>query len=169
MVDDKSQSLFLAATTFPSIISVLGTPTTGVTDVTTYAAPPGFKASDVMHSADASPQNFSLKEASAAAQYWVCVAVSQSTFRYGWSQGDSESSALQNAKNKCGEGDCDIYSCVEEGCVGLDFGSRYAAVSYASGYGGNDGSQAANKALSTCRQRDIGCAQPGYFCAQYIR
>lgn len=162
-------TLFLVAVAFSSIVGVLSTPAAGVTHVTTFPAPPGFKPVDVEHSVRANPPGHAFEGASAANQYWVCVAVSKNTFSYGWSQGGSKSSALQNAKNKCGKGDCDIYSCVEEGCVGLDFGSGSASVVYAYGYGGNDGPQAANMALSTCRQRDTGCAKSGYFCAKYIR
>lgn len=83
-------TLFFAITLFSSIVGVLGTPTPGTTNVTTYPTPPGFKPYDVEDSVDASQKpstgtnNF---EAAAATQYWVCEAVSSSTGYYGWSQG----------------------------------------------------------------------------------
>ncbi|KAJ7829467.1 hypothetical protein B0H13DRAFT_1916526 [Mycena leptocephala] len=104
----------------------------------------------------------------ASTHYWVCVAVSTSSGHYGWSRGGSESSALQNAKKQCGKSDCKSYSCIEEGCVGIDFGSTYVALSYARGYGKNDGSKAASAALSTCKKKSKGCAKAGYFCAARI-
>ncbi|KAJ6615818.1 hypothetical protein B0H10DRAFT_2039178 [Mycena sp. CBHHK59/15] len=161
--------LLLTFTASLGILGVLGTPALQSSNVTTVAAPHGFTAFDVNESVDAAPVSPAFKEAAVAAtHYWVCIAVSTSTLRYGWSQGGSESSALKNAKKKCGKSDCKSYSCIEEGCVGIDYGSTYVALSYARGYGKSDGSKAASKALSTCKKKSKGCAKPGYFCAQRI-
>jgi hypothetical protein len=96
--------------------------------------------------ADGTPETHSaLVDAAVAAQYWVCIAISHSTGKSGWSQGGSDSSALSNAKSKCGKTDCSIYSCQEQGCVGINYGVGVVVVSCASGYGSNDSNKATNK------------------------
>ncbi|KAJ6589693.1 hypothetical protein B0H19DRAFT_1104526 [Mycena capillaripes] len=154
------------------ILGVLGSPALQISNVTTHPVPHGFTAFDVPESVNAAPAPLvpALKDAAVAASthYWVCIAVSASSGGYGWSQGGSESSALQNAKKKCGKSDCKSYSCIEEGCVGIDYGSTYVALSYTRGYGKNDGSKAASAALSTCKKKSKGCAKAGYFCAARI-
>ncbi|KAJ6580043.1 hypothetical protein DFH09DRAFT_1146396 [Mycena vulgaris] len=155
------------------ILGVLGSPALQTSNVTTHPVH-GFTAFDVPESVDATPAPLvpAHKDAApvitASTQYWVCVAVSTSSGNYGWSRGGSESSALQNAKKQCGKSDCNYYACIEEGCVGIDFGSTYVALSYARGYGQNDGSKAASTALSTCKEKSKGCAKAGYFCAARI-
>ncbi|KAJ7199443.1 hypothetical protein GGX14DRAFT_468003 [Mycena pura] len=152
------------------IFGVLGSPALQTSDVTTHPVH-GFTAFDIPESVDAAPaptQKEAAAVLTASTHYWVCAAVSTSSGRYGWSRGSSESSALQNAKKECGKSDCKSYSCIEEGCVGIDFGSTYVALSYARGYGKNDGSKAASTALSTCRKKSKGCAKAGYFCAARI-
>jgi hypothetical protein len=127
--------------------------------------------SDVGPSVDASPEPASkFKDAAASStHYWVCIAVSPSTGRYGHSQGGSESSALGKAKSKCGKKDCGtFYACQELGCVGIDYGSKYVAISRAYGYGSKDGSKAADKAHSICKSHTHGCKKPGHFCAKRI-
>ncbi|KAF7366093.1 DUF4189 domain-containing protein [Mycena venus] len=152
---------------------VLGSPALQTSNVTVHPVD-GFTAFDVPESVDAAPAPLvpAHKDAApvvaASTHYWVCVAVSTSSGHYGWSRGGSESSALQNAKKQCGKSDCKSYSCIEEGCVGIDFGSTYVALSYARGYGKNDGSKAASTALSTCKKKSKGCAKAGYFCAARI-
>ncbi|KAF8189178.1 hypothetical protein K438DRAFT_1833090 [Mycena galopus ATCC 62051] len=153
------------------ILGVLGSPALQTSNVTTHPTPHGFTPFDIPESVDAAPApSLPAHEdavVAASAHYWVCVATSTSSGHYGWSQGGSESSALQNAKKKCGKG-CTSYSCIEEGCVGIDYGSTYVALSYERGYGKNDGSKAASAALSACKKKSKGCAKPGYFCAQRI-
>jgi hypothetical protein len=159
------------------ILGVLGSPALQTSNVTAHPVD-GFTPFDVPESVDApAPLVPAHKDAApavaapvaaASTHYWVCVAVSTSSGRYGWSRGGSESSALQSAKKQCGKSDCKSYSCIEEGCVGIDFGSTYVALSYARGYGKNDGSKAASKALSTCKKKSKGCAKAGYFCAARI-
>jgi len=76
-------ALFFAAAAFSGMINVLGTPTPGTTDVTTFSAPPGFEAFDVEHSVDASTEPHTFGDAASTKQYWVCIAVSaSSTLRY---------------------------------------------------------------------------------------
>ena len=161
-------ALFLTAIAISSFTSVFGSPARRSTlDAFTSPASQKFTiAPDV----DAAPESHSavMDAAAATTQYWVCIAVSQSTGKYGWSQGGSESSALSKAKSKCGKKDCSIYACQERGCVGIDYGVGLVAVSRASGYGSKDGSKAASKALSTCKADTHGCGKPGYFCAHYI-
>jgi hypothetical protein len=53
--------------------------------------------------------------------------------------------------------------------VGLNFGSRYYAFGWATGYGYQDGNKAASKAKSLCKAHTTGCGAPGYFCSRYIR
>ncbi|KAF7370168.1 DUF4189 domain-containing protein [Mycena sanguinolenta] len=159
-------TLALLALTASGISSVFGVPALQTSNVTTLPAPQGFTPFDVSESVDAAPAPSSPAHkdalvAAASAQYWVCITVSTSTLTYGWSQGGSESAALQNAKNKCGKGDCTSYSCVEEGCVGIDYGSTYVALSYAVGYGTNDGSKAASLALSKCQANSQGVCKGG--------
>ncbi|KAF8189173.1 hypothetical protein K438DRAFT_1833079, partial [Mycena galopus ATCC 62051] len=155
------------------ILGVLGSPALQASNVTTHPTPHGFTAFDIPESVDAAPTpSVPAHEdavVAASTNYWVCVAVSTWTGRYGWSQGGSESSALQNAKKKCGK-DCTsyVYSCIAEGCVGIDYGSTYVALSYARGYGRNDGSKAANTALLECKKKSKRCGKPGYFCAERI-
>lgn len=188
-------TLFFAVTALSGLVGVMGTPTPGSSGVTKYSAPANFKPYDVDGSVDPNegkkPSTADTKSA-AAAQYWVCEAVSSSTGHYGWAQGKycrdahlnmwtpltqfygwssggSEASALKAAKQKCGKGDCNSYSCIEEGCVGLDFGSHSFSLSYARGFGKNDGPKAASKASSECKKFDAHCAKAGYFCAKYIR
>ncbi|KAJ7906788.1 hypothetical protein B0H13DRAFT_2020255 [Mycena leptocephala] len=147
------------------ILGVLGSPALQTSNVTAHPVD-GFTPFDVPES-DAAPA-VAAPVVAASTHYWVCVAVSTSSGHYGWSRGGSESSALQNAKKQCGKSDCKSYSCIEEGCVGIDFGSTYVALSYARGYGKNDGSKAASTALSTCKKKSKGCAKAGYFCAARI-
>ncbi|KAF7370169.1 DUF4189 domain-containing protein [Mycena sanguinolenta] len=163
----------LLALTASGISSVLGVPALQTSNVTTLPAPDGFTPFDVSESVDAAPAPSSPAHkdalvAAASAQYWVCIAVSTSKLNYGWSQGGSESAALQNAKKKCGKSDCTFYTCIEEGCVGIDYGSTYVAQSYARGYGTSDGSKAASSALAKCKANSKGCAKAGYFCAARI-
>jgi hypothetical protein len=167
-------ALSLLALTASGILGVLGSPALQTSDVTTHPAPHGFTAFDVHGSIDAPPASSlsankdAAVKVAASTQYWVCIAVSKSTGRYGWYRAGSKSSSLTNAKKKCGKSDCSAYSCIEEGCVGIDYGSTYVALSYARGYGKNDGSKAASLALSTCKKKSKGCAKPGYFCAARI-
>jgi hypothetical protein len=167
-------ALSLLTLTASGILGVLGSPALQTSNATAHPVPHGFAAFDVPESVDAAPAPLvsAHKDAVAASavstHYWVCIAVSSSSGHYGWSRGGSESSALQSAKKKCGKSDCKSYSCIEEGCVGIDYGSAYVALSYARGYGKNDGSKAASLALSTCKKHSKGCAKPGYFCAARI-
>ncbi|KAJ7882114.1 hypothetical protein B0H13DRAFT_2048526 [Mycena leptocephala] len=149
------------------ILGVLGSPALQTSNVTTHPVD-GFTPFDVPESVDAPAPLVPPTRTPRPTHYWVCVAVSTSSGHYGWSRGGSESSALQNAKKQCGKSDCKSYSCIEEGCVGIDFGSTYVALSYARGYGKNDGSKAASTALSTCKKKSKGCAKAGYFCAARI-
>jgi hypothetical protein len=149
------------------ITSVLATPNrrTTLDALTSHAS----EAFDIEPSVDGiSEAHSALVGAAAASKYWVCIVVSQRGGRYGWSQGSSESSALKNAKSKCGKKDCSIYSCQERGCVGVGYGVGLVVVSRAYGYGRNDGPKAASKVLSTCKLRTYGCGKPGYYCAKYI-
>ncbi|KAJ7906784.1 hypothetical protein B0H13DRAFT_2020239 [Mycena leptocephala] len=148
------------------ILGVLGSPALQTSNVTTHPSVDA-PAPLVPAHKDAAPA-VAAPVVAASTHYWVCVAVSTSSGHYGWSRGGSESSALQNAKKQCGKSDCKSYSCIEEGCVGIDFGSTYVALSYARGYGKNDGSKAASTALSTCKKKSKGCAKAGYFCAARI-
>jgi hypothetical protein len=160
-------AFLLTAITLSSLASVFGTPTRRSTlDAFTSHASQQFT---IEPDVDGTPETHSaLVDAAVSAQPWVCIAVSRSTGRYGWSQGSSESSALSRAKSECGKKDCSIFSCQERGCVGIDYGVGVIVVSRASGYGSNDGSKAASKALSTCKSRARGCGRPGFYCAQYI-
>jgi len=135
-------TLFIAIAAFSSI-SALGSPTPGTAEKSST-----FEA--------------------AATQYWVCEAVSSSTRHYGWSQGGSESSALEAAKKQCGKSDCNSYECAELGCVGIDFGLNSVWLTGATGYGSpkNDGNTAASLALSDCEKYDSHCGKPSYFCSQ---
>jgi hypothetical protein len=156
------------------IISVLGSPAIQTSNVTVHPVDGDFSAYGIPQSIDAATEPLPLAHSNAApapavsTHYWVCVALSTSSGHYGWSRAGSESSALANAKKECGRSDCKSYSCIEEGCVGLDFGSSYAALSYARGYGKNDGSKAASAALANCKKKSKGCAKAGYFCAARI-
>ena len=165
-------ALLSVAIAISSVASVFGVPAIRSTlDAISILAPQGFQVSGVTvePSVDGAPKDRSApKSDAAAAQYWVCIAVSQSTLRYGWAQGGSSSSALNSAKANCGQGDCNAYQCQEQGCVGIDYGNNYVAISRATGFGGNDGSEAANEALTTCKAHTNGCGTPGYFCSQYI-
>jgi len=153
--------LFLAAITFSG---VFGAPATSISDPTPIPTSATFKVYDLDNSVNGSVLN----AAATATQYWVCTVISNSTFRHGWAQGDSESSALSLATSYCGQSDCSYYSCAEAGCVGLDFGLDGTAVTSATGHGADDGPQAASDALSTCQQQTTGCGEPVYYCAQYI-
>jgi len=161
-------ALVLTAIAISSLTSVFGTPTRRSTldAFTSHASEKFTIGPDV----NAAPESHSaiVDAAAATTQYWVCIAVSRSTGKYGSSQGGSESSALKKAKSKCGKKDCTIYSCQEQGCVGIDYGVGVVAVSRAYGYGSKDGSKAASKALSTCKADTHGCGKPGYFCAHRI-
>lgn len=160
-------AFLLTAIAFSSITSVFGTPTRRTTlDALTSTATHKFDIESDVNGI--SEPHSALVNAAAATQYWVCIAVSRSSGKYGWSQGGSESSALKKAKSKCGKKDCSIYSCQERGCVGIDYGVGLVAVSRAYGYGSKDGSKAASKALSTCKSHTHGCGKPGHFCAHYI-
>ncbi|KIM83608.1 hypothetical protein PILCRDRAFT_819243 [Piloderma croceum F 1598] len=161
-------ALVLTAIAISSLTSVFGTPTRRSTlDAFTSHASEKFTIAPNVDAASESHPAI-VDAAAATTQYWVCIAVSRSTGKYGWSQGGSESSALSNAKSKCGKNDCSIYSCQERGCIGIDYGVGVVAVSRAYGYGSKDGSEAASKALSTCKADTHGCGKPGYFCAHYI-
>jgi hypothetical protein len=164
--------LLSTAIAISSIASVFSVPAIRSTlDAISVPAPQGFQMSGatVEPSVDGAPKDSSvLKGDAAAAEYWVCIAVSQSTLRYGWAQGASSSSALNSAKANCGQGDCNAHQCQEQGCVGIDYGNNYVAISRATGSGGNDGSEAANEALATCKANTSGCGTPGYFCSQYV-
>jgi len=152
-----------------SLTSVFGTPSRR--SIVDGFAVPSEHESAIGPSVDASPEPASkfMDAAASSTQYWVCIAVSPSTGKYGESQGSSESSALGKAKSKCGKKDCStFYSCQETGCVGIDYGSGYIALSRAYGFGSKDGSKAADKALSVCKSHTHDCKKPGYFCAQRI-
>jgi len=158
---------FALLSMYATLAAASATPTKVNSHATTYDAPEVSQPQDVNEFVEAvAPPLF--EEAAAATQYWICEAVSPSTRAYGWSQGGSESAALSAAKKKCGKSDCNAYSCVNEGCVGLDFGSTTYSLSYATGYGSSDGTEAASKALAACKSKDTGCAKAGYFCSQYI-
>jgi hypothetical protein len=155
--------LFLLAIALSCITNVFA----GTSDSTSVAVPQSF---EIEPSIDASPKPPSAKLINGAAtHYWVCIAVSSRTGRYGWSQGGSESSALGRAKSNCGGGDCkNFWMCQESGCVGIDYGHNYVSISRATGYGLKDGSKAASKALSTCKAHSFGCGKPGHFCSKYV-
>ena len=158
-------TLVLTAIAISTLTTVLGTPVRRSTlDAFTSHVSKKFT---IEPSVDAASEPHSVL-VDTATQYWVCVAVSHGTGKYGWSQGGSESSALSEAKSKCGENDCSTYGCQEQGCVGIDYGVGAVAVSRAYGYGRKDGSMAASKALSTCTSETHGCGKPGYFCAASI-
>ncbi|KAJ6478892.1 hypothetical protein C8R45DRAFT_1006187 [Mycena sanguinolenta] len=90
-------SLSLLTLAVSGFLGVLGSPALQTSNATTYPTPPGFIAYDVTESVNAASTPFIHAAVAAATQYWVCIAVSSSTGRYGWSQGGSESSALQSA------------------------------------------------------------------------
>jgi len=170
-LNTMKSALFFAAIIVSSLTGILATPARRSTVEDGFAVPSQHE-SDLEKSVDgiSSPEPESkFVDAAAATQYWVCIAVSPSTGKYGWSQGGSESSALGKAKSKCGKKDCStFYSCQEYGCVGIDYGSKYVALSRAYGYGSKDGSKAAGKALSVCKSHTHGCKKPGHFCAKRI-
>ncbi|KAJ7829453.1 hypothetical protein B0H13DRAFT_2289743 [Mycena leptocephala] len=150
------------------ILGALGSPALQTSNATIHPVDVGQRCTGPLVPAHKDAAPVVAASLAASTHYWVCVAVSTSSGHYGWSRGGSESSALQNAKKQCGKSDCKSYSCIEEGCVGIDFGSTYVALSYARGYGKNDGSKAASTALSTCKKKSKGCAKAGYFCAARI-
>ena len=165
----KAALSFLTTIAFSVVLGALGTPTARtITDVTTIPAPADYKPPKIEHSVDPSKGEKPKTKSAADTQYWVCVALSKSTLQYGWSQGGSESSARSEAEKRCGKKDCTIYECIEEGCVGLDYGTDSAWLSYARGYGGDDGSKAASVAKAACEKHGHGGGRPGYFCAEYI-
>jgi len=159
-LSEMKSILFLLAI----VLSYITNGFAGTTNSTAIAVPESF---ELEPSVDASGPK--TKSALVATQYWVCIAVSRSSGRYGWSQGSSESSALGAAKSKCGRSDCkDFWACQELGCVGIDYGRGWVAISRAVGYGLNDGSKAANGALLSCKAHTTGCGRPGYFCAKRV-
>lgn len=161
-------ALVFTAIAISSLTGVFGTPARRSTlDAFTSHVPQKFTiAPDV----DAAPESHSalVDAAAATTHYWVCISVSPSTGKHGWSQGSSESSALKKAKSKCGKKDCNFDKCQERGCVGIDYGVDMVVVSRVYGYGSKDGSKAASKALSTCKSATHGCGKPGYFCAHHV-
>jgi hypothetical protein len=160
-------TFILAATAISSILGVFGVPaTTKSHDAFIYPSPPGVKAPALEKSVNGAPALS--RPAASDAEYWVCLAVSPSTLRYGWSQGGSENAALAAAKSYCGQGDCNNYVCVNEGCVAIDFGRNYFAIAYAYGYGQNDGPEAGQFAINICDQHASGCGPANYYCAEYI-
>jgi hypothetical protein len=164
----KAVLSLLATIAFSGILAVLGNPTPQITtDVISIHAPEGFTPPEIIEpSVDGSV--LEKHAVAAAAQYWVCVAISRSTLQYGWSQGGSYDASLRAAKGKCGRSDCTFYQCIERGCVGLVYGTNSAWLSYASGYGRDDARKAKDLALSKCRKSGSRCGTPGSFCARYI-
>jgi hypothetical protein len=158
-------TLIFAAIAFSFFLNVLGTPVDQKSGAFILTAPQGYKSSFVSLPRD--KPEVALK-ASAAVEYWICIAVSTTTLRYGWFRSGSEATSLSGAKAECASGDCDLWACVERGCVGIDYGDTTVSVSYATGFGVNDGPTAGNKALSKCQSADTGCGQPGWFCSQFI-
>jgi hypothetical protein len=166
------KALLLVSFALTAILSAngaaTGTTTSAVTSSTSFPAPKDFSPSDVTGSVG--PETDNTDASASDAQYWICLSISPSTFRYGWAQGDSESSARAKAEKNCGKGDCDKHwACGELGCIGLDFGLNAAWVSWASGYGRGDPSKAESLALNACEEHDTHCGKPGYFCSKYIR
>lgn len=162
----KASLIFL---TFVS--TVLATPITEALDpkVTSIAAPAGFKVVDVGNSLDTQPSSLLKEAAASTTQYWVCLAISESTFRFGSAQGGSESSTLAKAKQLCGKNDCNnSWVCIEKGCIGVDFGQGAAWITLERGYGISDATKAERLALSECQKYDYGCGRPGHFCAKYV-
>jgi hypothetical protein len=152
-----------------SLASVFGTPT-GRSLVEAIAVPHEL---DVEPSVDASPEPASgFKDAAASStHYWVCITVSLSTSKYGWSQGGSLSSALGKATSKCGgaaHGCGSFYQCQELGCVGIDYGVGKVVITRTSGHGSKDGKMAEDQARSVCKSKTYGCKKPGHFCAKRI-
>ena len=144
-----------------------GTTTSATSSSTSFPAPKGFQPTDVTGFGD--PNTDQPDTTSDATQYWVCLAISPSTFKWGAARGGSESSALSAAEKECGEKDCNKdWLCGKLGCIGLDFGLNAAFVSWASGYGKNDPTKAENLALADCKAHDKDCGKPGYFCSAYI-
>lgn len=125
------------------------------------------KSHDIGPSVDPSPSSAKFTSA-AATQYWACIAVSHSTGKAGWAQGDSESSALGKAKSECGKNDCDTWACQELGCVALEYGKGQVVLATASGYGRDDANKAESKATSVCKAHTSDCGKPGYICSRYI-
>jgi hypothetical protein len=164
-------ALFFTALTLSGFTSVFGSPTRPTTLDALLVPGSETAASPIsLTSVDGSlePTSNFTNAAAASAQYWVCVAVSPSTYSYGYSQGGSESSALGKAQANCSMSDCNSWACQELGCVGLNFGSRYYAFGWATGYGYQDGNEAAGMANSSCNAYTSGCGTPGYYCSYYI-
>lgn len=161
-------TFILAATVISSALGVFGTPTPVTKqDAIIYSSPPGVKAPVVQQSVDG---NSAIPRPAAAntAYNWVCLVVSPSTLKYGWSQGQSEGSALASATKYCGQADCDDQVCVYEGCVAIEYGKDYFATAFAYGYGSEDGPKAAELANNICQEHTSNCGPAKYYCAEYI-
>ena len=136
-----------------------GTTTSATSSSTSFPAPKGFQPTDVTVFGD--PNTNQPDTTADAMPYWVCLAISPSTFNWGVGWADSKSSALSLAEKECGEKDCNkFWMCRESGCIGLDFGLNAAWVSSAS-----DASEAEKIALADCKAHDYYCGKPGYFCS----
>jgi hypothetical protein len=167
------KTLFLATVAFCVVAFVngaaTGTTTSATSSSTSFPAPEGFHPANItgLVGPDTAIQPDITTDA--ARHYWACLSISPSTFHWGAARGGSKSSALRAAEKLCGKKDCNKdWLCGELGCIGLDFGSKAAWVSWASGYGKKDASKAENLAKAECKAHDVGCGKPGYFCSKYI-